>query len=256
MVDGAHESGRQGPTPKHASGWRLLRRVVRELRGFRLQLVTIALLGIVVAPLGLLQPLALKITVDNYLGDDPLPSVLETFVPSSLTEMDGRFGYLLLAVGLVLFAAVLTQALSFCKRLLRTHTKERLVLEFRTRLFGHVERLSLSYHDEQGPTDSTFRIMMDTAVIPGVLMEGIIPSLQALALLVVITVVALTLSTKLALIGLAIAPLLLLVSWPFGRSLRQQWHRIKELDMNPVFAYKDGIAAVDARIVLEDEDRT
>ncbi|MEE9285990.1 MAG: acetate--CoA ligase family protein, partial [Dehalococcoidia bacterium] len=28
---------------------------------------------------------------------------------------------------------------------------------------------------------------------------------------------------------------------------------IKELDMNPVFAYKDGIAAVDARIVLEDE---
>ena len=28
---------------------------------------------------------------------------------------------------------------------------------------------------------------------------------------------------------------------------------IKELDMNPVFAYKDGITAVDARIVLEEE---
>ncbi len=28
---------------------------------------------------------------------------------------------------------------------------------------------------------------------------------------------------------------------------------IKELDMNPIFAYKDGIAAVDARIVLEEE---
>ena len=27
---------------------------------------------------------------------------------------------------------------------------------------------------------------------------------------------------------------------------------IKELDLNPVFAYKDGLSAVDARIVLED----
>ena len=28
---------------------------------------------------------------------------------------------------------------------------------------------------------------------------------------------------------------------------------IKELDLNPIFAYKDGAVAVDARIVLEDE---
>jgi acetyl-CoA synthetase (ADP-forming) len=28
---------------------------------------------------------------------------------------------------------------------------------------------------------------------------------------------------------------------------------IKELDLNPIFAYKDGAVAVDARVVLEDE---
>ncbi len=32
----------------------------------------------------------------------------------------------------------------------------------------------------------------------------------------------------------------------------EQHEEIKELDLNPVFAYKDGLAAVDARIVLED----
>jgi acyl-CoA synthetase (NDP forming) len=31
---------------------------------------------------------------------------------------------------------------------------------------------------------------------------------------------------------------------------------IKELDLNPIFAYKDGIAAVDARIVLEDQSKS
>jgi len=27
---------------------------------------------------------------------------------------------------------------------------------------------------------------------------------------------------------------------------------VKELDLNPIFAYKDGAVAVDARVVLED----
>jgi len=27
---------------------------------------------------------------------------------------------------------------------------------------------------------------------------------------------------------------------------------IKELDLNPIFAYKDGAVAVDARVILED----
>jgi acetate---CoA ligase (ADP-forming) subunit beta len=32
--------------------------------------------------------------------------------------------------------------------------------------------------------------------------------------------------------------------------------QIKELDLNPIFAYKDGAVAVDARIVLEPSDLT
>ncbi len=32
----------------------------------------------------------------------------------------------------------------------------------------------------------------------------------------------------------------------------EQHPEIKELDLNPIFAYKDGLAAVDARVVLED----
>ena len=33
--------------------------------------------------------------------------------------------------------------------------------------------------------------------------------------------------------------------------LVEQYPQIKELDLNPVFAYKDGAVAVDARIILE-----
>ena len=34
----------------------------------------------------------------------------------------------------------------------------------------------------------------------------------------------------------------------------QENPEVKELDLNPVFAYKDGAIAVDARVVLEDKD--
>jgi acyl-CoA synthetase (NDP forming) len=36
-------------------------------------------------------------------------------------------------------------------------------------------------------------------------------------------------------------------------SFVEQHPEIKELDLNPVFAYKDGAVAVDARVVLESE---
>lgn len=203
---------------------------MHELQGYRIHLVGIAFIGILMTPLTLLQPLALKIAVDNYLNGRPLHPALDAFLPSALAGMDNCFGILLFATGLVVLAAGVNQTLAFVKKLLRTYTKERLVLGLRTRLFGHVERLSLSYHDQEGPSESTFRIMMDTAVIPGLLLEGLIPSLQAFALLVVMSAAILLASVKLALFVFLVAPLLLLISWPFGRRLRRQWHEIKELD--------------------------
>ena len=234
----------ESKTPKRRSGLFVLRRIMTEMRGYRSHLVGIALLGAVIAPLALMKPLALKIAIDSYLGDDPLPGPIDAVVPDALLGMDDRFGYLLLAAGMVVIVAILHQSLTFSRRLLRTYTKERLVLGFRTRLFGHVERLSLSYHDKEGPSESTFKVLMDTAVIPGVLLDGLIPSLQALVMLSVIAVVIVALSPTLALIAVLIAPILLLISWPFGRSLRKQWHAIKELDTSVMGRLQEAFSAV------------
>jgi len=231
-------------TRRSSSGWSVFRRVMSEMRGYRGHLVGIAVLGVVVAPLSLLQPLALGVTVDSYLGDQPLYPVLQTFMPDVLAGMDGRLGYLLFAAGLVLFAAVANQAMGFTKRLLTTYTRERLILALRMRLFGHVERLSLSYHDQEGPSESTFRIMMDTAVIPGLLLQGLIPSLQALALVLAISTAIVWLSAKLAFFVFLIAPVLLLISWPFGKSLRRQWHEIKALDTSMLGRLQELFSAV------------
>lgn len=238
MVDEAPE-----PRPSR-SGWSIFRLVLKEMRGHRLRLAMIALIGAVMAPLGLLQPLAMKIAVDNYFGEQALPAAVEAWIPDALLGMDQRLGYLLLAALLVVLVAILNQTLNFVRRLIRVVTKERLTLGFRTRLFGHVERLSLSYHDEKGPSESTFRIMMDTATIPAILLDGLIPTLQSLVLLLAISTVILCISPTLALVAVAVAPVLLLVSWPFGRSLRRQWHEIKQLDTSILGRLQEVFSAV------------
>lgn len=226
------------------SGWTIFRRVVGEMRGHRKRLAAIALIGALIAPLALLQPLAMKIAVDNYLHDNDLPEAVAFLVPTALLELDERLGYLLLAAGLVLFVTVVTQILNFVRRMIRVYTKEHMALGFRTRLFGHVERLSLSYHDEKGPSESTFRILMDTATIPAILLDGLIPSLQSMVLLIAISAVILTISPSLAFVAIAVAPVLLLISLPFGKSLRRQWHTIKELDASILGRLQEVFSAV------------
>lgn len=249
MVGSAPTPDGHGETRKPVTGWRVFRRVLRELTGYRPHLVGIAVLGVLAAPLSLLQPLALKVVVDHYLGRQPPPAYLDAVMPAWLADMSGGYmgggdGYLIFAVFLIIIGALALQSIAYCKRLLSTFTRERLALGLRMRLFGHVEKLSLSYHDQEGPSQATFRIMMDTAVIPGLLLAGLIPALQSLAMVVVFGVAMLLLSVKLTLLIFIVVPLLMAASWPFGRSLRRQWHDIKEIDTSMLGRLQEIFSAV------------
>lgn len=222
MVDAKQKAKTRKP------GWQVCRRVLAEQESHWRAFLTILALGVVAVPLSLVPPYAIKVAVDSYLGDEPLHPAFHAVLPDAW--LTAALSPLLLAVGLVVGTAVVRGVLAYGRKVLQSWTRERLVLGFRKRLFPHVERLSLTYHDEKGASDSTFRVLMDTAVIPAVVLDGLLPFVSSFALLVVFAIVILSLSWKLALVALAIAPVLLLVSWPFGRKLRAQWHEIKELD--------------------------
>ena len=186
------EADKANTPDKPRSGWSIFRHLMREVRGYRWNFAGIASLGAVSAPLGVLAPLAMMVFIDCQVGNKPLPGFLLAVLPASVASTSNA--PLVIAVSLLLFAALLTQALSFAKSLLHTYTSEKLVLGFRVRLFGHVERLSLAYHDEKGPSEATFRVLMDTAVIPAILLDGMIPMLQSMVLLLVMGGIILGLS--------------------------------------------------------------
>ena len=136
------------PTPERRHGdWALIRRLLREARPLWPRLVGLALLSALAAPLALLAPLPFQVTVDHVLGDRPLPDRLAGLLPDAW-EAPGALLWVM--AGLTVLSTLLLQAQQIAVWYARTWVGERLVLGLRARLFGHLQRLSLAFHDTGG----------------------------------------------------------------------------------------------------------
>jgi ATP-binding cassette subfamily B protein len=149
----------------------IYRRVLGEARPYWGHIVAIFLLTLLATPVALLAPVPLKIAVDSVLGDEPLPGFLGTILPQSVEE--STTGLLIFTV-LLLLAAIklLSELQTLSTRLLRAYTSEPLALRFRSKLFRHAQRLSMTYHDRRGCADANYRIQRDAEAIPSVAVSG------------------------------------------------------------------------------------
>src|SRR5262249_44498373 len=188
------------------------------------QMLGIFLLDLLSTPLGLLSPLPMKIAVDSAIGNRPLPSFLNV-LPVAVTQSPAA-----LAVGLMVTLALAGQLYGVISSLCGTYTAEKLILDFRTRLFHHAQRLSVSYHDMKGTSDSAYRIQYDAAAIQYVPMAGFIPFVISLFTLATMIYITLRLDWELALVALAISPLLFVVSQAFRQRFRAQHRQTKNLE--------------------------
>jgi ATP-binding cassette subfamily B protein len=207
---------------------RLLRRMYTHLRPFRLPLVLVVLVDLLAVPITLLTPLPLAIAVDHAVGGKALPGWATAWLPASVGESPA--GALALAVVLVLLIALLGQLQRNGAWLLQSWVGERVVLAFRAELFRQVQRLSLTYHDARGTSDSLYRIQYDATSIQWIAVYGLAPLLTAAGTLIGMLLVLLSMDATLALIALSVAPLLALLAHRFGRSVRARWHEQKEIE--------------------------
>lgn len=212
----------------HGSDWLILRRMGLQARPYWLHILGIFVLSLLSTPLALLTPLPLKIVIDNVIGSRPLPGFLIAIVPSSTRHSGTRL--LAIAVGLLVGVTLLTHLQNLGSWLLQTYAGEGMVLHFRARLFGHVQRLSLAYHDSKGSTDSTFRIQYDAPSIQAITINGIIPLISAFSTLAGMVYVTVRLDPQLALVALGVSPVLFVLTRTFSGRLRRRWKDVKKLE--------------------------
>jgi ATP-binding cassette, subfamily B, bacterial len=183
--------------------------------------------GLIAIPLALLTPLPLKIAVDSVIGARPLPRLFEVFVPSAART---PMGVLVFATALTVLIALLTQLQALASKYLTAVAAERLVLEFRSRVFRQLQQLSLSYHDSLGPADSLYRIQNDAQSIRSLVIDGFIPSVGATATLVSMIYVMMRMDWRLTLVALAISPPIVLATQAYRPRLRRQSRDVRKLE--------------------------
>ncbi len=220
----------------------LLKRIVREARPSWPHIAATFLVSLVGVPLALLTPVPLKIVVDSVVGSRSVPGILDALLPAAATRSDSA----VLAVAVVLFVLVafLQQLQLLAFMLLTTLTGQRLVLGFRSRLFAHAQRVSLAYHDSKGSMDTTYRVQYDAPCIRYVAVDALIP--LATSVLTVAAMVYITglIDLKLALVALAVSPILFLVVRAYRPRLRSQWQESKELESSSMSVVQEALGAL------------
>ncbi|HZD96464.1 MAG TPA: ABC transporter ATP-binding protein [Candidatus Sulfotelmatobacter sp.] len=198
----------------------------------------------IAAPIGLLLALPLKIAVDNVIGSQPLPHFLEVWLPGSIHA--SKSVNLLLAVGLLLGLSLIMNLQSFAAWLLQTYTGERLVLDFRTFLFWHVQRMSLLFHDRRGTNEVAYRIQHDAPAIQYVFLQGMLPVLSSTLSFITLLYVTMRMDWVLSGIALSISPLLFVLARKSGRRARMGWDGIKKLDSSAMLVMYEALSSIRA----------
>ena len=203
-------------------------RLLREARPYRLHIAALVAVSLLATPIALLMPVPLKIAVDTVVGSRPLPRILDAVVPDWMSASDAAV--LALAACLVLLIGLLDQLEKLGTAVLGAYVAERLILAVRTRLFGHAQRLSLSYHDTKGTADSVYRIHSDAAAIQWISVYGVTPLASAAVTLLGMLFVTLRIDWQLALVALAITPLIFIATAVARRRMRTGWMTTKALE--------------------------
>jgi ATP-binding cassette subfamily B protein/subfamily B ATP-binding cassette protein MsbA len=180
----------------------ILRRTAASLWPYRRR-VALALAQVAVLNgLELLKPWPLQVVIDSVLGGKPV-----SWAPLAGLPRDAVL--LRVAVGLVLIYMLLG-LVAVWNNYVTISIGQGMVNDLRSRLYAHLQRLSLSFHARAGVGDLIYRVTADTYAIQTLAMNGLFPILSASLLLGGMAVIMLRLNAMLTLIAVAIVPLLLL----------------------------------------------
>jgi ATP-binding cassette, subfamily B, bacterial len=217
----------------------LFLRLLGEARPYRFHLLALFGVGLLAAPLTALAPLPLKIAVDSALGSHPLPRWLT--MPGAAPSHQLA---LLVAVALLAAVAILRQLQELSSQMLQAYVVEKQTLDLRARLFLHVQRMSLAHHDLRGTTDSIARIEKDVRDAQAIVVESVFPSITAGLSLATMLVITARIDWQLALVALAISPVLFLMNQYYRQRVRARWHEVKRLETSALAIVQEVLGAL------------
>ena len=200
-----------------------LPRIFPYLRPYRkLMGGSVAMIGLGTL-LSLIAPWPLAILVDCVLGDKPIPSIL-----GPLAEVD-TYTLLVIAVVAGFLITAAEQGITVLDDYVSTKLEQKMVLDFRSDLFQHAQRLSLTFHDENATGGLMYRIN-NQADAMGSITTSIAPLLQALLTLVGMLYITFRIDLQLALLSLTVVPLIYYSAGYYARNIEPEVNEVQTME--------------------------
>jgi ATP-binding cassette, subfamily B, bacterial len=186
--------------------------------------------------LEILKPWPLKIVIDYVLPRQAPPwPWLAGFTPPQLL--------LLATVALVLIYGTLG-GLSVLNNFTTISIGQGMVNDLRSRLYQHLQRLSLSFHSRAAVGDLIYRVTADTYAIQTLAMNGIFPVLSAAVLLIGMFGVMMRLDEFLTLVALIVCPFLIAGILLLNRRVGELAQRARESESAVYQIVQRGMSAI------------
>ncbi len=188
------------------------------------------------AALEVARPWPLKIVVDSVLGDAPFPLPLGLPPGKQSILAAACLALLVLAIAIALIGVVLNRV--------TIGIGQGMVRDLRADLVQHLQGMSLGFYGRRPASDLVYRVAFDTFAAQSMAMNGLFPFITAVVLLGGMTAVMLRMNPLLAVIFLAVAPLLFIAIRLLGRRIAGLATELRESESNFLSETQRGVGAI------------
>ena len=226
-------TGKEAKTSAHdddvvgkAYDGRLMRRLLRYLRPYKLQTGLSAAAIVLKAGSDVVGPYLVKVAVDAYMTPSAAHEAGHLSWLARHLSRDPATG--ISQIGLLyLGALLLTFALEFLQTYLMQWTGQKIMFDMRSQIFRHLQRMSPAFFDHNPVGKLVTRVTSDVDALNEMFTSGVLAIFEDVFVLLFIVAIMLDMSWPLALLALSVLPAILYVTRIFRKHVRESYRRIR-----------------------------
>jgi ATP-binding cassette subfamily B protein len=190
----------------------------------------------------LLEPWPLKVVFDYVLGSKKMPGWLAGIV-NSVAGHD-KLAILYFAAFSVIAIATVGAISSYAEKYLTTSVGQWVMHDLRRTLYHHIQRLSLSYHDQKKTGDVISRVTSDIDAVQDFVSQALLGIVVNTLTLMGMLAVMFYLDWRFTLIALSVAPFLFAVVYIYTRRIKEASRAVRKKEGEVVSIVQEVLSSI------------
>ncbi|MGN6202405.1 MAG: ABC transporter ATP-binding protein [Solirubrobacterales bacterium] len=229
--------------------WKALPRMKPYLRPYRKTLIALLVLTVLAAALGLLEPWPLAVILNEVLQQEH-----PTGIVRAVFGEDPTTWVVLVSMVMARFLIIVAgNGFTVWNHFLGSRMEQNMVLDLRSDLFAHVQKLSLTFHDRRQTGALMSQINLQAAAVGNVIMV-IPPLVEAGLTLIGMFAIAFLIDWQIAVFAMVILPFLVWSFGQYGKRIVPRLQRVQRLEWESLSIVNEAMAMLRVIVSFGRED--